>query len=96
MKKKPKKGGKDAKPQMKTEKVESFFNFFSPPEVRAAVSSIGVLGGAAGGRGVWCLCFDLEGGWRLGGSCQEEKETEACTHSFALSHSLIHSLELAL
>lgn len=33
MKKKPKKGGKDAKPQIKTEKIESFFNFFSPPEV---------------------------------------------------------------
>ncbi|GAX85232.1 hypothetical protein CEUSTIGMA_g12652.t1 [Chlamydomonas eustigma] len=33
MKKKPKRGGKDAKPQIKTEKVESFFNFFSPPEV---------------------------------------------------------------
>lgn len=33
MKKKPKKGGKDAKPQVKTEKVESFFNFFSPPDV---------------------------------------------------------------
>ena len=34
MKKKPKKGGKDAKPQIKTEKIESFFNFFSPPDVR--------------------------------------------------------------
>jgi len=34
MKKKPKKGGKDAKPQTKTEKIESFFNFFSPPDVR--------------------------------------------------------------
>lgn len=34
MKKKPKKGGKpEAKPQMKTEKVESFFNFFDPPQV---------------------------------------------------------------
>lgn len=34
MKKKPKKGGKpDAKPQIKTEKVDSFFNFFSPPDV---------------------------------------------------------------
>ena len=33
MKKKPKKGGKDAKPQTKTEKIESFFNFFSPPDV---------------------------------------------------------------
>lgn len=31
MKKKPKK--KDGKPQIKMEKVESFFNFFSPPEV---------------------------------------------------------------
>lgn len=38
MKKKPnKKGGKggDAKVQMKTEKIESFFNFFDPPQVRA-------------------------------------------------------------
>lgn len=35
MKKKPKKGSKpDAKPQMKTEKVDSFFNFFDPPQVR--------------------------------------------------------------
>ena len=34
MKKKPKKGGKsDNKPQMKTEKIESFFNFFDPPQV---------------------------------------------------------------
>jgi nucleosome assembly protein 1-like 1 len=34
MKKKPKKGGKpDAKPQTKIEPVESFFNFFSPPNV---------------------------------------------------------------
>ncbi|MEW5320420.1 MAG: hypothetical protein WDW38_011495 [Sanguina aurantia] len=34
MKKKPKKGSKpDAKPQMKTEKVDSFFNFFDPPQV---------------------------------------------------------------
>jgi nucleosome assembly protein 1-like 1 len=32
--KKKKKGGKiDAKPQIKTEKCESFFNFFDPPEV---------------------------------------------------------------
>ena len=37
MKKKPKKGGKDAKPQIKTEKIESFFNFFSPPDVRGAL-----------------------------------------------------------
>mmetsp|Transcript_22657 Transcript_22657/g.49637 ORF Transcript_22657/g.49637 Transcript_22657/m.49637 type:complete len:307 (-) Transcript_22657:643-1563(-) len=41
MKKKPKKGAKaDAKPQMKTEKVESFFNFFSPPEVPGEDASI--------------------------------------------------------
>ncbi|PNH05128.1 hypothetical protein TSOC_008645 [Tetrabaena socialis] len=34
MKKKPKKGGKaDAKPQVKTERVDSFFNFFDPPQV---------------------------------------------------------------
>ncbi|GFH14679.1 uncharacterized protein HaLaN_10781, partial [Haematococcus lacustris] len=34
MKKKPKKGAKpDTKPQIKTEKVDSFFNFFSPPEL---------------------------------------------------------------
>lgn len=34
MKKKPNKKGKaDAKPQMKTEKIESFFNFFDPPQV---------------------------------------------------------------
>lgn len=34
MKKKPKKGGKpDGKPMTKQETVESFFNFFSPPEV---------------------------------------------------------------
>eukprot|EP00976_Prorocentrum_cordatum_P023144 472104-Prorocentrum_minimum.AAC.2 len=33
MKKKPKKGGKNAKPITKTEPCESFFNFFSPPQV---------------------------------------------------------------
>jgi hypothetical protein len=34
MKKKPKKGAKpDAKPATKTEPVDSFFNFFSPPAV---------------------------------------------------------------
>lgn len=34
MKKKPKKGGKpDSKPQIKTERVDSFFNFFSPPDL---------------------------------------------------------------
>jgi len=33
MRKKPKKGAKNHKPQTKTEKAESFFNFFSPPEV---------------------------------------------------------------
>ncbi|KAL7162642.1 hypothetical protein ACSBR2_043014 [Camellia fascicularis] len=33
LKKKPKKGSKNAKPITKTEKCESFFNFFSPPEV---------------------------------------------------------------
>ncbi|CAN1291014.1 Nucleosome assembly protein 1;2 [Linum perenne] len=33
MKKKPKKGSKNAKPITKTEDCESFFNFFSPPQV---------------------------------------------------------------
>ncbi|CAI9766022.1 unnamed protein product [Fraxinus pennsylvanica] len=33
LKKKPKKGSKNAKPITKTEQCESFFNFFSPPEV---------------------------------------------------------------
>lgn len=33
LKKKPKKGGKNAKPITKTEQCESFFNFFSPPKV---------------------------------------------------------------
>lgn len=33
LKKKPKKGAKNAKPITKTEQCESFFNFFSPPEV---------------------------------------------------------------
>ncbi|XP_024972367.1 nucleosome assembly protein 1;4-like isoform X2 [Cynara cardunculus var. scolymus] len=33
LKKKPKKGSKNAKPITKTENCESFFNFFSPPEV---------------------------------------------------------------
>lgn len=33
LKKKPKKGTKNAKPIIKTEKCESFFNFFNPPEV---------------------------------------------------------------
>ncbi|KAL2906921.1 Nucleosome assembly protein 1 2 [Bienertia sinuspersici] len=33
LKKKPKKGSKNAKPITKTETVDSFFNFFSPPEV---------------------------------------------------------------
>ncbi|KAF3621704.1 hypothetical protein FXO38_31708 [Capsicum annuum] len=33
LKKKPKKGSKNAKPIIKTEQCESFFNFFSPPQV---------------------------------------------------------------
>nr|GMD55777.1 nucleosome assembly protein 1;2 [Ipomoea batatas] len=33
LKKKPKKGSKNAKPVTKTEQCDSFFNFFSPPEV---------------------------------------------------------------
>nr|XP_025672167.1 nucleosome assembly protein 1;4 isoform X2 [Arachis hypogaea] len=33
LKKKPKKGSKNAKPIIKTEKCESFFNFFNPPQV---------------------------------------------------------------
>ncbi|KAH9539095.1 hypothetical protein CY35_15G040900 [Sphagnum magellanicum] len=33
LKKKPKKGAKNAKPVTKTERCESFFNFFSPPQV---------------------------------------------------------------
>lgn len=33
LKKKPKKGSKNAKPITKTEICESFFNFFSPPQV---------------------------------------------------------------
>ncbi|XP_010242237.1 PREDICTED: nucleosome assembly protein 1;4 isoform X2 [Nelumbo nucifera] len=33
LKKKPKKGSKNAKPITKTEKCESFFNFFDPPQV---------------------------------------------------------------
>ena len=33
LKKKPKKGSKNAKPITKTEDCESFFNFFSPPQV---------------------------------------------------------------
>ncbi|KAE9602463.1 putative nucleosome assembly protein (NAP) [Lupinus albus] len=33
LKKKPKKGSKNTKPIIKTEKCESFFNFFNPPEV---------------------------------------------------------------
>lgn len=33
MKKKPKKGKANAAPQTKTEKVESFFNFFDPPQL---------------------------------------------------------------
>uniref|UniRef100_A0A7N0UV54 Uncharacterized protein n=1 Tax=Kalanchoe fedtschenkoi TaxID=63787 RepID=A0A7N0UV54_KALFE len=33
LKKKPKKGSKNAKPIMKTENCESFFNFFNPPQV---------------------------------------------------------------
>ncbi|XP_074309026.1 nucleosome assembly protein 1;2-like [Silene latifolia] len=33
LKKKPKKGSKNAKPITKTEAVDSFFNFFTPPEV---------------------------------------------------------------
>jgi hypothetical protein len=35
MKKKPRKGAKNAKPITKTEQCESFFNFFTPPDVRA-------------------------------------------------------------
>lgn len=33
LKKKPKKGSKNAKPITRTENCESFFNFFSPPQV---------------------------------------------------------------
>lgn len=33
LKKKPKKGSKNAKPITKTEQCESFFNFFCPPQV---------------------------------------------------------------
>lgn len=33
LKKKPKKGSKNMKPITKTEKCDSFFNFFKPPEV---------------------------------------------------------------
>ncbi|GAB2269255.1 Nucleosome assembly protein 1.4 [Dionaea muscipula] len=33
LKKKPKKGSKNAKPITKTEKCESFFNFFNPPQI---------------------------------------------------------------
>lgn len=33
LKKKPKKGSKNAKPITKTEECESFFNFFNPPQV---------------------------------------------------------------
>ena len=33
LKKKPKKGAKNAKPITKTENCESFFNFFNPPQV---------------------------------------------------------------
>lgn len=33
LKKKPRKGSKNAKPITKTEKCESFFNFFNPPQV---------------------------------------------------------------
>ena len=38
LKRKPKKGAKpDTKPLTKTEPVESFFNFFSPPAVRLSL-----------------------------------------------------------
>lgn len=33
LKKKPRKGSKNAKPITKTENCESFFNFFNPPQV---------------------------------------------------------------
>jgi len=33
MKKKPKKGSKNAKPIIKTEKCDSFFNIFNPPQI---------------------------------------------------------------
>jgi nucleosome assembly protein 1-like 1 len=33
LKKKPRKGSKNTKPITKTEDCESFFNFFSPPQV---------------------------------------------------------------
>jgi hypothetical protein len=53
MKKKPKKGAKpDAKPQTKLEPVESFFNFFSPPEVGpVGASGKGVQGPRGSRRG---------------------------------------------
>lgn len=50
MKKKPKKGAKpDAKPQTKQEPVDSFFNFFSPPQVCGH--------GLCGVRFVLCVLF---------------------------------------
>lgn len=61
MKKKPKKGGKDAKPQIKTEKIESFFNFFSPPDVRAALLSCIHVWEAA--SDLMYIHFDV-GSWR--------------------------------
>ena len=61
MKKKPKKGekpGAGGKPQMKTEKVDSFFNFFNPPEVGrgwggkgCTLQSVQPSRGEAGGGG---------------------------------------------
>lgn len=33
LKKKPKKGSKSAKPIIKTEECESFFNIFNPPQI---------------------------------------------------------------
>jgi Nucleosome assembly protein (NAP) len=40
LKKKPKKGSKNAKPITKTEDCESFFNFFNPPLVPEDVEEI--------------------------------------------------------
>jgi len=56
MKKKPKKGAKaDAKPQTKMEPVDSFFNFFNPPQVGCGCGLVLVLA-RGGGRGLGEAC----------------------------------------
>lgn len=66
MKKKPKKGARpDARPQTKLEPVDSFFNFFKPPQVT----------GRGGGGCIMALnCFELCRFWTGNAVLRKKKQ----------------------